>query len=185
MSGGVTVAVLGRPQDVPVVACAAAVELARAGVPRTALVVAVGAFARAGLPGPPASGPARALRDRLVSRGLPARAAGRLVWCTPPGADPVREVRLAAACGRAVLAICGPREEPFEPLLREAALVLVAGSREDGPTSIALAGLRAEHPHAAAAVTRPAGAPGLLARAGLGGAAAWERPVRDLLAGLP
>ena len=66
---------------------------------------------------------ARRLAGRLVARGLGATACGRLAWLAldPEPTAAAGEFRRCAAAADApvVLAVAGPRPEPFEPLLAD------------------------------------------------------------------
>jgi len=168
------VAVVGPAGAVAAVAAAAAGALAARSSTRAALVVGAGER-QAGASGP-ATRPARRLRERLAARDLDARARGRIVWCTvDAGAeDPtVGALRAAAIGGPVVLAVCGPRVAWVEPLLDEAALVVVAGADSDPLTELAMAGLRARGLDAAS-VPAPDGLGAVLARLGLGSPGTWR-----------
>ena len=88
----------------------------------------------------------------------------------PGGATPAAPQRSTVPV---VLAVCGPREPWVEPLLDDAAIVLVAGEADDPLTALALAALDARG-LAAAAVAAPAGVGAVLARIGLGAPSAWR-----------
>jgi hypothetical protein len=170
------VAVVGRAADVAVVAAATASALAARSASRAALVVGVGER-RPGAAGP-ATAPARRLRDRVAARDLEARARGRIVWCAVDecAADPTGGAYRAAAAavgGPVVLAVCGPRAGWVEPLLDEAATVLVAGATDDPLTALAIGGLRARGLDAAS-IAAPDGLGAVLARIGLGRPGAWR-----------
>ena len=168
------VAVVGRARDVAAVAAASASALAARSSTRAALVVGAG-DRHTGAAGP-ATAPARRLRERVSARDLDARARGRIVWCAVDrGAeDPsVAACRAAAVGGPVVLAVCGPRAAWVEPLLQEAALVIVAGDAADPLTALALGGLRARGV-AATSVTAPEGLGAVLARLGLGSPGTWQ-----------
>jgi len=168
------VAVVGRPRDVMAVAAAAASALAARSASRAALVVGAGERHTAGAG--PATAPARRLRERVAARDLQARARGRIVWCAvDAGADDpsAAACRAAAVGGPVVLAVCGPREAWVEPLLGDAALVLVAGDAADPLTALAVAGLH-QRGLAATSVAAPDGLGAVLARIGLGGPGTWQ-----------
>jgi len=173
------VAVVGRSRDVTAVAAAAASALAARSATRAALVVGVGERHVGGAG--PATAPARRLRERVAARDLEARARGRIVWCaidigeSDASAD---ACRAAAVGGPVVLAVCGPRDAWVEPLLEDAALVLVAGAAADPLTALAVAGLDARG-LVAASVAAPDGLGAVLARIGLGSPGTWQ----DALAG--
>jgi len=168
------IAVVGRAGDVTAVAAAAASALAARSASRAALVVGAG-DRHSGAAGP-ATAPARRLRERVAARDLQARARGRIVWCAidagsddPSGAA----CRAAAVGGPVVLAVCGPRAAWVEPLLEDAAVVLVAGETVDPLTALAVAGLHARG-LAATSVAAPEGLGAVLARIGLGSPGSWQ-----------
>jgi hypothetical protein len=168
------VAVVGRSRDVAGVAAAAASALAARSAARAALVV--GAGERYSGSAGPATAPARRLRERVAARDLRAQARGRIVWCAiDEGAeDPFAAAcRAAAVGGPVVLAVCGPRADWVEPLLGDAALVIVAGEVADPLTALAVAGLH-ERGVVATSVAAPEGLGAVLARIGLGGPGTWQ-----------
>ncbi len=179
------VAVVGRARDVTAVAAAAASALAARSASRAALVVGVGERYAGGAG--PATAPARRLRDRVAARDLEARARGRIVWCAiHVGAADASAVacRAAAVGGPVVLAVCGPRAPWVEPLLDDAALVLVAGEAADPLTALAVAGLHARGLRAASVVA-PEGLGAVLARIGLGSPGAWHDRLPGAVSGRP
>jgi hypothetical protein len=177
------VAVVGRAGDVTAVAAAAASALAARSASRAALVVGTGE-PHSGATGP-ATGPARRLRERAAARDLDARARGRIVWCAVDADedDPsAAACRAAAVGGPVVLAVCGPRAAWVEPLLDDAALVVVAGDAGDPLTALAVAGLHARG-LAATSVAAPEGLAGVLARIGLGSPGIWRDALPSALRG--
>ncbi len=77
------------------------------------------------------------------------------------------------SAGPVVLAVCGPRAAWVEPLIDDAALVLVAGDAGDPLTALAVSGLQARG-LAAASVAAPEGLGAVLARIGLGSTGTWQ-----------
>jgi hypothetical protein len=168
-------AVLGRVDDVAAVAGAAGRLLASRSPSRSALVVTVGpSGAGPRVAAAPASAAARGLRSRLDARDLPARAAGRIVWCCLGGSGARADARRAAATGApAILAVCVARPTWIESLLDDTELILVASAPGDPVTAIVLAGLERRGLRSAA-VEPPSGLGAVIARAGLRGPSTWS-----------
>jgi hypothetical protein len=161
VSGRVDIAVVGRAREVETVAAAVASVLACRARERASVAVRAGGRCPRRL-APPTRGAAR-LRDRLSARGLEPVASGRFVWSA---AGSPREISRAAVGAPVVLAVCCPREPWLEPLLDEARLVLVAGSRDEAVVELALEEL-CERAIPCAPASAPEGAASLLARSGL------------------
>lgn len=144
-------AVLGRPADAPALAAVLALSLARSG----GWPVAVVAAWRAGegtvwrLPGRPA---ARRLAARLSADGSDAHASGRLVHVRVPDgvaqAVVAAERATAAVRGPVAIALCGPRTDEVDALLRLQDVLVLAVRPGDDPALArmaagSLSGLRA------------------------------------------
>jgi hypothetical protein len=156
-------AVLGAPAAVVPVAAACAGELrARRGAGAAVICIwrpepAPPPAGEAGAPEPPARSPAgattpgaRRLASRLTAHKLVATACGRLAWLAldPDAEAAAVQVRRALAVAGAplVLAVAGPRPEPFEPLLRgmDLAIAVLAPDAEPSLRALAAATLPAD-----------------------------------------
>jgi hypothetical protein len=114
---------------------------------------------------------ARRLAARLVARDLPATACGRLAWLAldPDPADAAAQFRRCAASSGTplVLAVAGPRPEPFEPLLAEADLCLAVLPADVDPLLRELALARIPTRNQLVVPPLPPGPPRWAAMAGL------------------
>jgi hypothetical protein len=127
---------------------------------------------------PPARSPAgattpgaRRLAARLVARDLTATACGRLAWLAldpDPAAAARQFLRCAGSAGTPlVLAVAGPRPEPFEPVLAEADLCLAVLPADVVPVLQELALARIPTRNQLVVPPLPAGPPRWAAMAGL------------------
>jgi hypothetical protein len=181
----VRAAVLGAPASVVPVAAACAGELrARSKAPAALICIWRPADVRAVAAvelepeAPAAQSPAgattpgaRRLAGRLAGRDLGATACGRLAWLAldPDPAEAAGQFRrcIAAAAAPAVLAVAGPRPQPFEPLLPDLDLCVAVLAADIDPAlrELAVAGLPArDH---AIVPPLPPGPPRWAAMAGL------------------
>ena len=115
---------------------------------------------------------ARRLAGRLAAHGLDTTARGRLAWLRlgPDPADAAAQVRrcLALADTPVVLAVAGPRDTAFEPLIAEARHVLAVLPSDADPALQEL--VTATLPPGGGAIVAPlrSGPPRWAAMAGLG-----------------
>jgi hypothetical protein len=177
----VEAAVLGAPGDVVPVAAACAGELRARAHAATALVCIWRPAAQPTDPepdAPAARSPAGAttpgakrLAGRLGAHGLPATACGRLAWLTldPVASEAAGQWRRArsVAAAPAVLAVAGPRPEPFEPLLAELDLCVAVLPADIDPALRELAIARLPARAHAVVAPLPPGPPRWAAMAGL------------------
>ena len=114
---------------------------------------------------------ARRLAARLVARDLMATACGRLAWLAldPDPAEAAVEFRRCATSAGAplVLAVAGPRREPFEPLLADADLCVAVLPPDIDPALRQLAMARIPTRKKVAVPPLPPGPPRWAAMAGL------------------
>jgi hypothetical protein len=179
--------VLGAPQLVVPVAAACAGEL-RARSKATAALLCVwrpadapeqpAALEPETIDTPAARSPAgattpgaRRLADRLVARDLTATACGRLAWLAldPDPAEAAGQFRRCAVSAGAplVLAVAGPRREPFEPILADADLCLAVLPPDIDPALRELAVARIPTRNHVVVPPLPPGPPRWAALAGL------------------
>jgi hypothetical protein len=162
-------------------ACALALLLCRGG---PVVVCAWGAAARRAQA--PATAGARRLAGSMATRGLMARATGRLVVVTLDADGPLAAAeagRATAAAGDApvVLALCDPRDDAFDDLLAaQDVAVLAAG---DAPEELVRLGVGALAAVSPAVVVAPAlgGAQAWAARAGVGAGPLARRALAGVL----
>ncbi len=172
-------AVLGAPAHVVPVAAACAGELRARSRAAAALVCIWRPTAVEPEPEAPAARSpagattpgARRLAGRLEARGLGATACGRLAWL-PLDPDPTAAAgefrRCAVAAGApVVLAVAGPRPDPFEPLLAELDLCVAVLNADVDPALRDLAAASLPARERAVVPPLPPGPPRWAAMAGL------------------
>jgi hypothetical protein len=176
-------AVLGAPSSVVPVAAACAGELRARSKTAAALIciwrpVAPAAVEPAEQEAPAARSPAgattpgaRRLAARLVAQDLAATACGRLAWLAldPDAAEAAGEFRrcLSASAAPVVLAVAGPRPEPFEPLLADLDLCVAVLPADIDPALRELAVATLPSREHAVVAPLPPGPPRWAAMAGL------------------
>jgi hypothetical protein len=107
----------------------------------------------------PATAGARRLAASMAARGLEARATGRLVLvgldvCASVAAAEVARASAAAGDAAVVVALCGPRDPAFDPLLAAQDLAVVAS--HDAPEELVRLGVAALGSQCRCAVAAPA-----------------------------